>query len=112
MNLNRYVFTVRQRFGEDAQVDCFYKIQTECGLDADMIKVMQALQPEWEKEAITEDTNAITGMRMRLRFNGDMFAKVCLVKTESELTAEELNMLLTSYQHANTLMPFLEESAI
>ncbi len=108
----RYLFTVRQRFGEDPIIDTFYELQVPAGLTSDQAAIMTKLNSKFCKQEMSEDTQALNGMQMRLRFNADMFPKVCLVRTEISITAEELEAIVQMKNKENELISFLEKSAI
>ena len=76
------------------------------------MKVMSTLKPGWEMDSLKADTQALHGMSLRLRFNSDMFQKVCLVRSESEITAEELGMYIDMKYREQILTEFLEESSL
>jgi len=109
---HRYLFTVRQQFGRPPNVDSFYELTVPAGLTSEQAAIMTKLNSEFCKEEISEDTTALSGMQLRLRFNSDMYQKVCLVRTYSELTAEDLDSMLTMKHNEGKLMDFLDESAI
>lgn len=109
---HRYLFTVRQRFNEVPVVDTFYELRVPAGLTGDQAKVMKKLKEDFIKEEIAEDTSALHGMQMRLRFNSDMFQHVCLVRTASPITAEDLDRIVEMKHSTKELMAFLKESTI
>lgn len=109
---HRYLFTVRQGFGEKPSVDAFYELKVPAGITVDQAAIMTKLNNKWCREEINEDTSTLNSMQLRLRFNTDMYQKVCLVRTRSEITAEDLDSILEMKVHENTLMKFLDESAI
>jgi len=92
--LYRYLFIVRLRFGEDPIVDSFYKLVSPSGLTGDQMKIMTILKPDWEKESLKSDASTLRSMDLRLRFNQDMYQRVLMVRSEVELTAEDLEMYL------------------
>jgi len=51
-------------------------------------------------------------MQMRLRFNSDMFQHICLVRTVSPITAEDLDQIVEMKHSTKELMTFLKESTI
>ena len=108
----RYLFSVRQRFNEVPEVDSFYEIMVPAGITADHAKVMTKLKKDWCKEEISKDTQALHGMQLRLRFNSDMYPNVCLVRTHSAITADDLEHIIQSKYERGEMMDFLEESAI
>ena len=110
--LHRYLFTVRQRFDQDPVVDCFYKLVSPSGLSTDEMRMMTTLKPGWEAESLKADTSALSGMQMRLRFNSDMYQKVCLIRTESEFTADDLSNYLLMKFKDKELTAFLDDAAI
>ncbi len=109
---HRYLFTVRQRFNSDPVVDSFYKLVSPSGMTSDEMKVMTTLKPGWEVKSLSADTTAMQGMSLRLRFNSDMFQKILLVRSESELDAETLTHYVSMKFRDGTLDEFLEESAV
>jgi len=109
---HRYLFTVRQRFGESPAVDSFYELTVPSGLTGDQAKIMKKLDESWCKKEISNDNSALQGMSMRLRFNSDMYPKVCLVRTTCEITSDELSIIIEGKHNDNELLAFLDESAI
>ena len=109
---HRYLFTVRQQFGEVPAVDTFYKLTVPQGITTEHAKVMTKLNDTWCKKEIASDTQALNGMQLRLRFNADMFPKVCLVRVPGEISLEVLESILQEKHERGTLMDFLDESAI
>jgi hypothetical protein len=108
----RYLFTVRQQFGEPPRVDSFYELSMPAGITGEQAQVMTKLNKKWCKDEIAEDTQALHGMQLRLRFNSDMFQHVCLVRTHCEITCDELDNIITMKNVENKLIDFLDESAI
>lgn len=111
-NQCRYLFTVRQTFGEVPAIDSFYELKMPAGITGDQAKVMTKLNKGWCKDEIHNDTQALSGMQLRLRFNMDMFQHVCLVRTHTAINAKDLDRIVAEKHDRNTLMSFLEESAI
>ena len=111
-NEHRYLFTVRQQFGETPAVDSFYELQVPAGITGDQAKIMTKLNEKWCRDEIVEDTKALQGMSLRLRFNSDMYPKVCLVRTQCEITSENLDCIIQSKHDRGSLMEFLDESAV
>ena len=109
---HRYLFTVRQQFGQPPAVDAFYELRMPAGITGDQAKVMTKLNKGWCKAEISEDTQSLSGMQLRLRFNSDMYPKVCLVRTYSEITHDDLNSIVQMKNTEGKLMEFLDESAI
>jgi len=101
---HRYLFTVRQRFNEVPVVDTFYELRVPSGLTGDQAKIMKKLKEDFIKEEIAEDTSALHGMQMRLRFNS--------VRTVSPITAEDLDEIVAMKHSTKELMDFLNESTI
>ena len=93
-------------------MDCFYKLVSPSGMSGDEMKMMTVLNPGWESQTIKEDTSALQGMTLRLRFNSDMFQKVCLVRTECELDIDELGMIINSKYKTKELEQFLNEASV
>ena len=108
----RYLFTVRQQFGEQPKVDSFYELTVPAGITGDQAEIMTKLNKEWCNDEIRADTEALKGMKIRLRFNSDMFQKVCLVRTNFEIDAEDLDSIIVMKNIEGKLIKFLEESAI
>ena len=106
------MFTVRQRFGAEPILDCFYKVQTPDGMTPDQMKMWSILDPRWEKKNMKADTDAFRGMDLRLRFNSDMFQGVCMVRTEEKLTDTDLEMVIQGKHNTNELMEWLKEAKI
>jgi len=111
-NEYRYLFLVRQRFGEVPTVDSFYQLQLPAGLTGDQAKVMTVLNADFCKEELTADTQTLFGMDLRLRANSDMFNSVCLVRTTSEIDADDLDIIIANKHSEGELLDFLDESAI
>ena len=111
-NKHRYLFTVRQRFNSDPVIDCFHKLVSPSGMNADEFKMMGMLKPGWEAESLKTDSSALSGMSLRLRFNGDLYQKVLLVRSESEMSAEDLEAYVVMKFKDGDLDKFLKESTI
>ena len=109
---HRYLFTVRQRFNKEPIIDCFYKLVTEDGLTNDQMKMWKTLDGDFQKKEIKEDTDAFSGMSLRLRFNSDMYQDVCLVRTYDEITAEVLESIIQDKYRTKDLETFLEKSKV
>jgi hypothetical protein len=109
---HRYLFLVRQRFGEIPELDSFYELSVPSGTTQDHARVMVKLDKDWCKEQITSDTQALSGMQLRQRFNTDMYPSVCLVRTTCEIEREDLNHIIAEKHRLGELMAFLDESAI
>ena len=111
---HRYLFTVRQRFGEVPVVDTFYEITVPSGISGEQAKVMNTLSDgNFYKDEIKEDSSVMRGMTMRLRFNSDMYPHICLIRSDNyELTAEMLDDVVANKHETGTLMKFLKESEI
>lgn len=109
---HRYLFTVRQQFGKPPKVDSFYQLRVPSGITGDHAAVMKKLNKDWCQSEISEDTQSLNGMQMRLRFNSDMYQKVCLVRTHCEITAEDLDNIIAMKNGEGILIDFLDESAI
>lgn len=108
----RYLFTVRQQFGEEPNVDSFYELKVPAGITGDQAKVMTKLHPDWCKSEISEDTQTLRGMELRLRFNSDMYQRVCLVYTSSPIDADDLDNIIKSKHREGSLKTFLDEAAL
>jgi len=109
---HRYIFTVRQRFNEVPVCDSFYELQVPVGLTGDQAKIFKKLNENFCKEEISADTTALSGMKMRLRFNQDMFQHVCLVRTKMPITAEDMDVIIMAKHQEKELGEFLDESSI
>lgn len=109
---HRYLFTVRQAFGMEPEVDAFYEVRVPPNITSEQAKLMIKLDERWQKQEISEDTHALHGMQTRIRLNQDMFQKVCLVRTTIPITSEELNLILHQKYSEGILLEFLTESAI
>jgi len=115
---HKYLYTVRQSFGEAPHLDCFYKMQVPKGITSSHIAEMNALmQTEDNKfpfleEEIRSDSHTYNNMKLRIQFNGDMFQRICLVKSDSEIDADTFESLLTMYHNDNTLVSYLNKSAV
>lgn len=108
----RYIFLVRQTFGDEPQVDAFYQVQsTDYGeMTPDQVKIMETLGAKYE--IAKSDRRAITGMQMRYRFNQDMFQGICMVRTDGELSRDVLNVFIKGKHATGELKDWLEESKI
>jgi len=109
---HRYLFTVRQQFGQPPAVDSFYELQVPSGITGSQAAIMKKLNEEWCKDEISEDTRTLHSMELRLRFNADMYPKVCLVRTTCDIDREELDGIIIMKNVEGKLMDFLDESAI
>lgn len=109
---HRYLFTVRQQFGETPKVDSFYELRVPSGITGDQAAIMKKLNKTWCQKEIAEDTSSLSGMQLRLRFNSDMYPKVCLVRTVCEIDVETLDSIVQMKNFEGKLMDFLDESAI
>jgi hypothetical protein len=112
MSDERYLFTVRQRFGETPVVDSFYRVRIPSGLTGEQAKTMIALKEDYLKEERSEDVNALNGMQLRLRFNQDMFQKVCMVSVNGEIDAEALDIIVAMKHKEGTLAKFLKDASL
>jgi hypothetical protein len=63
-------------------------------------------------DAIAELPGVVESMALRSRFNTDMTPGVFLVKTEFEITGEQMDALLTMKQRDGTLREFLRAAKI
>lgn len=112
-DFHRYLFTVRQRFGVEPELDSFYELQVPSGTTSAHAKIMGRLTDyEWQKDAIKSDTSALKGMEMRLRFNSDMYQRVCLVTTVCEIDRETLETIIQAKHKEGILVKFLDENAV
>jgi len=109
---HRYLFTVRQQFGKTPAIDSFYELTVPPGITGDQAQVMIKLNATWCKNEMEKDTSALKGMQMRLRFNSDIYQHVCLVRTESSITAEDLDSIVAMKHDEGKLIEFLDKSAV
>jgi len=109
---HRYLFTVRQRFNEVPAVDSFYELTVPSGITSEQAQIMKKLKEDFIRKEISSDTTALQGMQMRLRFNSDMYPNVCLVRTVSPITADDLDRIIEMRHSDGELMPFLKESEV
>ena len=109
---HRYIFCVRQAFGETPCLDTFYELQVPSGLTGEQAQIMTKLDARFCKEQIQADTRAFQGMDLRIKFNPSMFQNVCLVRTVCEITADDLEKIVVQKYREGKLLDFLEESAI
>lgn len=109
---NRYLFTVRQQFGEEPNVDTFYKVKIPPGLSGSEADMLQTLKPGWYEKEINEDSRTIQGMELRLRYNSDMYQRVCMVTCEAEIDADMLDTIIKQKHRDGILKEFLDKSAI
>ena len=112
MSEHRYMFTVRQQFGQVPELDAFYEVKSPDGITAEEADTWRTLNPEWCKDEIHEDSQTYRNLGMRLRFNSDMWQKVCLVRTEMELDRDTLDAVIKSKHELGELEKFLKESSI
>ena len=113
VEMHRYLYTVRQRFGQAPELDTFYEVTIPDGVTGEQAKIMNTLSDgKFCTKEIETDNNAMRGISMRLRFNSDMYQSICLVKSECELDAETLEMVIAAKHIEGTLMKFLDDSAI
>lgn len=108
----RYLFIVRQEFNEVPAVDSFYELQVPAGLTSDHAKVMTKLNEGFCKNEISQDTSALNGMQLRLRFNQDMFQKVCMVRTATPIDADDLQSVINIKFKRGLLANFLKDSSL
>jgi len=109
---HRYLFTVRQRFNEMPKCDSFYELQVPAGLTSEQAQIFKRLNENFCRDEISADTTALNGMSMRVRFNPDMYQRVCLVRTTAEITAEDMDVIIEEKHREDALTTFLDESAI
>lgn len=108
----RYLFLVRQPFGKSPQVDSFYQLTVPPGLTGEQAQIMTVLNPDFCQKELSQDGNAIKGMSLRLRFNTDIYQKICLVKTTRPIDAETLDAIIVNHHREGTLMEFLKGAEI
>ncbi len=106
----RYLFLVRQRWNDIPRVDSFYELKVPANLTGDQLKIMTKLDENFCKEEFPQDTQALNGMLLRLRFNSDMFQNVCLIRSPCPITADDLDIIIKTKHHDKTLDKFLDES--
>lgn len=109
---HRYLFTVRQAFGQEPRLDTFYELTVPVGLTGDQALLMTKLDGRFCQKEISADTQALQGMGLRLRFNSDAYPDVCLVRTHCEITDEELESILLDKHRNGTLIEFLDDAAV
>jgi len=112
--MHRYIFTVRQRFGEVPVVDTWYEVTVPAGISGDDAKIMNTLSDgNFYKKEIKQDSDAMRGMGIRLRMNSDMYPKICLIRSDDyELTAEMLDDVVANKHQTGDLMKFLKDAEI
>jgi len=108
----RYLFTVRQEFCCEPEVDTFHMIRVPVGITQEQADIMLKLNEDFCKEEMAADTLALKGMRLRLRFNTNMYQSVCIVNTTIEISTEDLNTILKQKFKDKKLPAFLKESAL
>lgn len=108
----RYVFLVRQQFNKEPSMDSFYQLTVPPGLSGDQARIMVKLNPDFCRNEIRQDNEAMKGMSMRMRFNTDMFQNICMVKTTSPISATELDSYVKMKCRDGELDEFLNESKI
>lgn len=108
----RYLFSVRQRFNELPEVDAFYQLRMPAGITGDQARVMTTLNNDWCKSEIAEDTKSFKGMKLRVQCNSDMYQHVCLVRTHSEISAGDLELIIQGKHERGSLMEFLDGAAV
>lgn len=108
----RYAFTVSQDFGQEPALDTFMELKTPDGLSKDHVDIMTGLHRSWMKDEIDHDLRGIYGMEMRLRFNSNMYQRVCIVKTNVPISRDELNRVILARHRIGKLKEFLDEAAI
>lgn len=111
--MSKYIFTVRQRFGEKPQLDTFYKIELpDVFLDPEFIAGGEELIPSHIIKQMREVKANLRVIELRLRFNIDMFPHVCLVSVKDmELSRDMFDAYITNMS-TDELMCFLEESKL
>lgn len=112
MSKFRYMFTVRQPFGQEPCLDGFYEVQSPEGMTNSEVEMWRTIVPGWKDEEIKQDSQTYHHLGLRLRFNSDMFQNVCLVKSDIALDREMLEAVVVSKYIDGTLMDFLKKSAI
>lgn len=108
----QYLFLVRQQFNEIPHLDSFMEVATPSGLDVDHVKFIQKLNPEYCHNEMKQDANTLHYMLTRIQHNTDMFPHVCMVRTQSPITADELNAYINQQYNAKTLDDFLNSAKI
>ena len=116
--MNRYLFTCRMNgFDADTEeavsVDAFYKVplRTE-QLDYEVCKAQEELLGNPWHDEIQALGSTMNAMRLRLRFNQDMFQGICMIKTDQELDIDDMECLLRAHSRRGTLNNFLKEAKV
>jgi len=111
MTEHRYLFLVRQEFGQEATLDSFYKLVTPSGMTNDQMRMWSTLDPDWNKDNIKADTDVYRNLDFRLRANNDMYNGVCLVRSAVDISADEFELIL-QYKEKDELLEFLDSSKV
>jgi len=109
--MNRYAFTLRQQFGEEPIVDSFYKL-TVPDMDFSQLRVWNTLNPDFATKEMHKDSQTLHGMGLRLRFNSDMYPKICMVRYDGDLEADDLEMIVRQKHRENELKEWLKDAEI
>ncbi len=114
LNHHRYIFLVRHRpfDNEEPRIDSFYELKMPAGITNSQMKMLSKLDERIYKEELAEDTSTYNQFDLRIRFNADMYPHVCLVRTTSPITADDLELIIKMKYRDGTLNDFLAESAI
>jgi hypothetical protein len=108
---HRYIFLVRLKYGEEPALDSYYELKSPA-MDKDQANIMTTLDPEYFKDEIAEDAQTFSAMTFRIRANMDIFQHVCLIRTTSEVSRDDLQVYLVSKHNTGELLEFLDESAV
>lgn len=112
----RYLYTVRHRtdFSGGVDLDCWMEVPPEPNHKAasDALRKLSGI-PDPLKNAPKEVSDAVFGMQMRSRFNGDIYDGILLVKAEdNQLDRDIMQNVLDAKQKDGLLGEFLKESKI
>ncbi|MBT8448540.1 MAG: hypothetical protein KJO69_02565 [Gammaproteobacteria bacterium] len=111
----KYLFTVRHgTFGDPITLDCFMPIDIPKEfLHPDVAVSMKEFGTDEMNMKYHEVLHTINAMRMRLRYNMDMYHKVCVTETADDyaITRELLEAYLQSMSNTE-LKGFLKESEL
>jgi hypothetical protein len=112
--LFRYLFTVRQHALEsEVTLDTFFPLTFPVQfMDADIMAAQEELLGNPLKEEMKEVGAYFQTTSMRLRFNGDMYPRICMVKSEVEIDREGLEAILQLHYDRGTIKQFLKDAEV